>query len=88
MNILDKFRMLAWLLSGLAMYLAAYLVSSAFPAVQTVFYKLGHVTTLAWFGYWIARNSLGRVHKNTQPIERLARAVLMAGVIVAGSMGL
>jgi len=84
----DKLRMLVWLLCGLALYWCAALVGQESPAVQTVFYKLGHVTTLAWFGYWISRNAIGRVADDSSPNEKLARAVLIAGVILAGSMGL
>lgn len=87
-SLLDKFRMVIWLAAGLGMYFMAALVGADAPAVQTVFYKMGHVTTLAWVGYWIARNALGRVTNSTPPTEKLARAVLIAGVIVAGSMGL
>lgn len=87
-HLLDKFRMLAWLAAGLAMYFLAALVGSDLPAVQTVFYKLGHVTTLAWVGYWISRQAIGRVYSASSGTEKLARAVLVGCVIVAGSMGL
>lgn len=90
--------MLIWLLAGLALYGASMLVGTEHPAVQTVLYKLGHVTTLAWVGYWIARQALGRVYTRdrrahfmdspSDPIEHLARAVVIAGVIIAGSLGL
>lgn len=84
----DKLRMLAWLLCGLALYFASLAIGNEYPVAQTVLYKLGHVTTLAWVGYWIARNALGRVTTSSAPRLVLARAVLMAGVIVAGSLGL
>jgi len=87
-TLLDKFRMVAWLFCGLALYFFAACAGSDAPAVQTVFYKLGHVTTLAWVGYWIARNAIGRVFNHSTPTGELARAVLIAGVIIAGSMGL
>ena len=88
MNKLDPFRMVIWLLAGLFLYGAAALVGSDWPAVQTVLYKLGHVTTLAWFGYWIYRQAIGRLDLTSDPTDRLARAVLMGAVIIAGSMGL
>lgn len=81
-------RMIGWLPAGLSLYLLAVFVPDPYPAVQTVLYKLGHVTTLSWVGYWISRQALGRIVDSSSPTDRLARAVLMAGVIVAGSMGL
>lgn len=84
----NRTRMIVWLLAGLLMYAAAVLISEAYPAVQTVFYKLGHVTTLAWVGYWISRQGIGRIDETSDPIKLQARAILMAGIIIAGSMGL
>lgn len=81
-------RMIGWLFAGLALYACAYATGNAYPAVQTVFYKLGHVTTLAWVGYWIARQMLGRIDKDSDSIDSIARAILAGSVILAGSMGL
>ena len=87
MTVRDQRRMLAWLLIGIAMYVLSALVGNDHPATQTVLYKLGHVTTLAWVGYWLARNALGRLNADATPTDRLARALLIAGVVVAGSLG-
>lgn len=84
----DLFRMFVWLIAGLALYSVSALVSNEHPAAQTVFYKLGHVTTLAWFGYWISRQALGRIRGDTCGSEFVARAVVIAGVLIAGSLGL
>lgn len=84
----DSLRMLAWLLIGLSLYLAAALIGADSPAVQTVAYKLGHVTTLAWVGYWISRQAVGRIYDSSHPQDRMARAIVIAGVIIAGSLGL
>lgn len=84
----DFTRMTAWLAAGLALYAAALITGPEHPAVQTVFYKLGHVTTLAWVGYWISRQAVGRLDTKPNPTDRLARAVLVGAVIIAGSMGL
>lgn len=89
MNANDKLRMVVWLALGVALYTAALLlIGTDYPALQTIFYKAGHVTTLAWIGYWISRCALGRVTGSSSPTDRMARAIVMAGVIVAGSMGL
>lgn len=84
----DRFRMFVWLIVGLALYSLAQVAGVDRPAVQTVLWKLGHVTTLAWVGYWISRQAIGRVGSASAPVDRLARAVVIAGVIVAGSLGL
>lgn len=85
----DLQRMWLWLAIGVALYATSIgLVGLNSPAVQTIFYKIGHVTTLAWVGYWISRQALGRVTGSSSPTDRLARAVVIAGVIMAGSMGL
>lgn len=84
----DLHRMATWLALGLAAYACAALVGPDAPAIQTVFWKIGHVTTLAWVGYWVGRQALGRLEAGASGLDRLARAVIMAGVIMAGSMGL
>lgn len=84
----DQLRMLAWLLTGVMLYVTSIAIGIDYPAAQTVFYKLGHVTTLAWTGYWISRHAIGRLNDSSNATERLARAVLIGSVIIAGSMGL
>ena len=90
MGIRDKLRMIIWLLLGLLFYGLAWQVGSDLPAVQTVFYKIGHVTTLAWVGYWISRQMLGRMNRRLppEPHEIGARAILVGAIIIAGSLGL
>lgn len=85
----DRLRMVVWLLFGLAFYVAVLLIDgTTYPTVQVTLQKLGHVTTFAWVGYWIARSALGRVHAASTSSDRLARAVVIAGVILAGLTGL
>lgn len=88
MTITDKFRMLAWLILGIVLYTASHLAGTDLPQVQTILWKLGHVTTLAWIGYWISRNALGRIDLTSCSTQHLARAVIIAGVVIAGSIGL
>lgn len=87
-KISDLSRMIIWLVIGLTLYFASYAVGPGLPTVQTVCYKLGHVTTLAWVGYWIARQVLGRVEQHSPAAEKTARAIIIGCVILAGSMGL
>lgn len=88
MSIIDKFRMFAWLVLGILLYTASHIAGQDLPQLQTILYKLGHVTTLAWVGYWISRNALGRIDLTTCSTQYLARAILIAGVVIAGSIGL
>jgi hypothetical protein len=87
---LDRLRMITWLIFGLALYLASWFAGTDHPFIQTILYKTGHVTTLAWIGYWIARHAIGRIGLASKPTdgEYLARAIIVAGVIIAGSLGL
>lgn len=87
-RITDKLRMVVWLAFGIAAYLLSLLAGPANPVIQTTFYKIGHVTTLAWIGYWIARNAIGRIGASSTPNDRIARALVIGAVIVAGSLGL
>ncbi|MDE4918287.1 putative membrane protein [Cupriavidus metallidurans] len=85
----DRLRMVVWLLFGLAFYVAVLLIDgSRYPTVQVTLQKLGHVTTFAWVGYWIARQALGRVNASSHTHDRIARAIVIAGVILAGLTGL
>lgn len=85
----DRLRMVVWLLFGLAFYVAVLLIDGTrFPTVQVTLQKLGHVTTFAWVGYWIARQALGRINIHSSNLDRLARSVIIAGVILAGLTGL
>lgn len=87
-RIQDRARMAAWLLAALGCYGIAAVLGTDHPLAQTVAYKAGHVTMLAWVGYWIARNSLGRITDDTSSHRVVARSVLMGAVIIAGSLGL
>ncbi|MEJ0004430.1 MAG: hypothetical protein WDN30_14405 [Pararobbsia sp.] len=87
-KIADKLRMSIWLVLGIACYVASIYVGPSNPVVQTTLYKIGHVTTLAWIGYWIARKGVGRVDATATQGDKLARALVIGAVIIAGSLGL
>ena len=85
----DRLRMFAWPLFGIAFYVAVLLVDGAqYPTVQVTLQKLGHVTTFAFVGYWISRQALGRINSTSPTNDRIARAIVIAGVILAGLTGL
>lgn len=80
-------RMGAWLLAALVCYAASIAAGTENPQLQLVLWKSGHVTLLAWIGYWISRQALGRVWDDTDGLRVVARAVLIGCVILAGSLG-
>ena len=87
-KITDRMRMVIWLAFGLAAYAASLFVGPSNPVIQTTLYKIGHVTTLAWIGYWISRHSVGRITTTATQGDKLSRALVVGAVIIAGSLGL
>lgn len=88
----NYFCMIFWPIFGILFYLVSYLISNDFPVIQVIFVKLGHVTTLAWVGYWISRRAIGRLdrHNSTATVngEYFARAIIIGATMIAGSLGL
>jgi hypothetical protein len=86
-------RMWWWLAAGLALYGASIAVGIDYPQVQTGLWKAGHVTTFAWIGYRIACRAVGRVNWTSSaslppPGYMIARAIIIAAAMIAGSHGL
>jgi hypothetical protein len=84
----DRLRMISWLTFGIVFYVLSLIVGPGQPLIQTTFYKFGHVTTLAFIGYWVSRHALGRVSDNPSLGNMIARAIVMGAVVIAGSLGL
>lgn len=84
----DPFRMISWLIAALVLYGASRLIGPSDPQLQVALYKYGHVTGLAWCGYWIARTALGRIDYLSDHDELMARAVVIGAAIIGGSLGL
>lgn len=94
----DLFRMFGWLPVGIVFYAVSIYVGTANPQVQLLAWKLGHVCTFSWFGYWIARQIIGRLetgltrlldgHVDTthESIIVLARSLLLAGSAIARAL--
>jgi hypothetical protein len=81
-------RMLPWALLALLFYTAA--LATAQPQIQTLLWKVGHITLGANIGYWIDRTAFqDRLNPNTtDPIRAMARAVVVAAAILGLSLGL
>lgn len=88
----DLFRMVGWLLAGLALYAASMYTGTEFPQAQVILQKLGNVTTFSWVGYWVARQALGRVDEDYAPLSDpgrvIARGIVVSAAILAGALGL
>ena len=88
----DLFRMIGWLLAGLALYGASIAVGADYPQPQVILQKLGNVTVFSYVGYWISRQALGRIDEQyrmpTDPGRVIARAVVIGAAILAGALGL
>jgi len=88
MNFSDLLRMTVWLAAGLALYAASAAVGADHPQAQVALWKAGNVTTFSFIGYRAARHTLGRLYVYSPPGDRIARAIVVAGAIVAGALGL
>lgn len=88
MNKKDLFRMFPWLVLAAGLYGIAMIVQN--PQLQTLFWKLGHITVAAYLGYWLDRHLLGRyvpeTHFGTHRV--LARAFIVGSVILGVAFGL
>lgn len=81
-------RMLPWALLALVLYLAALQVPQ--PQIQTLLWKLGHITLGANVGYWIDRTAFRDRYdfEHPDPVRAMSRAVVVAAAILGLSLGL
>jgi hypothetical protein len=87
----EPFRLLLWLVVGLACYQASIFLGTDYPQTQTALWKFGHVTTFGWVGYWIARNALGRLARTGKAPttgQYIGRAIVIGCAMIAGAHGL
>jgi hypothetical protein len=82
----DLLRMSVWFLLSALLYLLA--LSVEHPQIQTLLWKIGHVSVSAHLGYWASRMLLGRVYQHSQSGDRIARAIVIGAVMVSVSLGL
>lgn len=81
-------RMLQWALLALLFYAAA--LATAQPQIQTLLWKIGHITLGANIGYWIDRTAFRDRFDYTKPdpMRALSRAIVVAAAILGLSLGL
>lgn len=80
-------RMWQWLVLSVVFYTAALLTVQ--PQLQTLFWKLGHVTIGSYMAYWVYRVLFGRFERSraTQG-QYVARAIVLLACIYAVANGL
>lgn len=88
------FRMFQWLLIAAALYASAMTLHyfstgpTLWSPIETVLWKLGHVTVAGFAGYWLDRSLFrDRISANDKTCH-MRRAVIVAAVVVAVAMGL
>ena len=92
-NNVEFLRMLHWLIfSALAYFFAMYLASKGmdfYPQIQTISWKIGHLTVASFLGYWIDRNVFrDRITKDSPPLVNIRRAIIIVGTMIAISLGM
>ena len=80
-------RMWQWLVLGVVFYTSALLIAQV--QLQTLFWKLGHVTIGSYMAYWVYRVLFGRFERSraTQG-QYVARAIVVLACIYAVANGL
>jgi hypothetical protein len=87
----DAFRMIEWLILAVVFYVVAVVLTLKAPhlgTLQTLFWKLGHVTVGAFLGYWVDRMALGRVNPESEGLRKVARAIIIFAAVFGVAGGL
>ena len=82
----DLFRMVHWLIVAALFYAIALNVAQ--PQLQTLFWKLGHVTVGCYVGYLADRHLIGRLKPESTGERQIARALIVLAVVYGVSGGL
>lgn len=88
---LNTLRMIEWLLIALTFYGVSLLMQMHDDQgpVQTVIWKLGHVTMGGYAGYWIDRTAFrDRICQESHPLVMLRRAIIIVGAMYTIGTGL
>lgn len=81
-------RMGLWLVVGVLFYVASRYVGPAEPQLQVLLHKASCFTLGSYGGYWVARQSLGRIEEHSAPGDRIARAIVVGLAGIAVSLGM
>jgi hypothetical protein len=80
----DWLRMFQWVALAIALYVVTFDLGlqESHPGLQATVYTLANITIRGWLGYWLARTALGRLSATAHPNEIMARAIIIAGVVL------
>lgn len=84
-------RMAEWLLVAFILYASALLLMrhGVSGPVQTLVWKLGHVTLGGYAGYWIDRHAFrDRIRGDSHPLVMIRRAIIIFGSMYTLGTGL
>lgn len=87
----SKLRMIEWLLVAALFYGSALLMlgHGYNGPLQTLTWKLGHVTLGGFAGYWLDRTAFrDRIVSNTPPLVMIRRAIIMFGAMYTLGAGM
>lgn len=88
---MNKTRMIEWLLLAALFYAVAYimlLLGNNGP-IQTLTWKLGHVTLGGFAGYWLDRAAFrDRINKTSPPLMMIRRSIIMFGAMYTLGAGM
>jgi len=84
-------RMIEWLLVAIVLYSLSLVMLHAGVGgpLQTLTWKLGHVTMGGWAGYWIDRAAYrDRIRWDSHPLLMIRRAIIIAAATYTLGAGL
>lgn len=87
----SRLRMIEWLLVAALFYgLALVMQSHGYAGpLQTLAWKLGHVTIGGFAGYWLDRTAFrDRVNVHTPPLVMIRRAIIIFGAMYTIGAGM
>ena len=87
----NALRMFHYLVIAAFLYFIAYClgINETFRQLSTIAWKLGNATVAAYLGYWLDRHLFrNRITDDSVPLLQIRRAIIVAAVILAVSMGL
>jgi hypothetical protein len=88
---MNKTRMIEWLLLAALFYAVAYimLLQGHNGPIQTLTWKLGHVTLGGFAGYWLDRAAFrDRINKLSPPLMMIRRSIIMFGAMYTLGAGM
>jgi len=89
----DLYRMSHWLLFSVMLYVFAWWLAQHgidyYPQLQTILWKLGHITLAGFIGYWLDRTVFrSRLGEHSSDVQEIRRAIIVVGTMIAIALGM